>query len=72
MILLAYMLLGHPDRRHAQMCIFAALPRRRVAEQRPPLKERITSRRHGAELLLRHAALEEVLWDSATETIEIG
>jgi len=41
MILLAYILLGHPDWRSAEISIFAAFPEEQVAEQTARLKEMI-------------------------------
>jgi amino acid transporter len=45
MILLAYILLGHPDWDRAEIGIFAAFPRERVVEERRRLREMITSGR---------------------------
>ncbi len=45
MILLSYILLGHPDWRRGSIRIFAAFPRGEVQEQRTRLQEMITSGR---------------------------
>jgi amino acid transporter len=45
MILLAYILLGHPDWHHAEIRIFAAFPQAEVREQRARLNEMIASGR---------------------------
>jgi hypothetical protein len=115
MILLSYILLGHPDWSHSQLKIFAAYPRTQVRERteelhtmiregRIPISPRkvqiigtddqidftslvqaksseadlvvmgFTEQRlqqKGAELLLRHPSLNEVLWVTAQERIPI-
>jgi hypothetical protein len=45
MILLSYILLGHPDWRDGSIRIFAAFPRDQVAQERDRLYEMITSGR---------------------------
>ncbi|MDH3292450.1 MAG: hypothetical protein OEQ75_15710, partial [Gemmatimonadota bacterium] len=45
MILLSYILLGHPDWRRGSIRIFAAFPRGEVQEQRTRLQEMVTSGR---------------------------
>ena len=45
MILLAYILIGHPDWERAEIRIFAAFPREQVDEQRTRLHEMVTSGR---------------------------
>jgi hypothetical protein len=45
MILLAYILLGHPDWEHAELEIFAAFPREQIDEQRTRLYEMAQSGR---------------------------
>ena len=45
MILLAYIILGHPDWKHAEISIFATFPTQELAEQVIDLNERIASGR---------------------------
>jgi hypothetical protein len=45
MILLAYILVGHPEWQQASIRIFAAIPRQELAEQRSKLEELVTSGR---------------------------
>ena len=45
MILLSYILLGHPDWQHAEIQVFAALPREQVAESQATFKRLVTEGR---------------------------
>jgi hypothetical protein len=115
MILLAYILLAHPDWKGAEITVYAAFPHEEVAEQSQKLKSLVTEGRipisrknisivptdsttdfskvvqsvsaaadlvlmgftqerlqeKGAELLLRHPELGDVLWVSAAQRIPI-